>query len=130
MMRTGKLIGGHGSMVKLDKALRAWGTPGFEPVLKQEIAQLGPNQLPLQQALSNSSSVSDEPVTVVIINVAEMEDVIRVKAWIFYRGVIGGCSCADDPAPDNGINEYCELQLDIDKLTAATRVEPVAEKPE
>jgi len=114
-------------MIKLDKALRAWGTPDFESVLKQEVAQLGANQLPLQQGLSNSSSVSDEPVTVVIINVVEMEDVLRVKAGVFYRGVISGCSCADDPTPDNEINEYCEVQLDIDKFSATTKVELVAE---
>jgi hypothetical protein len=117
-------------MIKLDKALRAWGTPGFESVLKQEVAQLGAEQLPLQQGLSNSSSVSDQPVAVVIINVAETEGTIRVKAGIIYHGVIGGCSCAGDPTPDNEINEYCEVQLDIDKFTAATRVELVAETPE
>jgi hypothetical protein len=117
-------------MIKLDKALRAWGTPGFESILKQEIEQLGVNQLPLQQGLSNSSSVSDAPVTVVIINVAGMEDVIRVKAGIFYWGVTGGCSCAGDPGTDNEINEYCEVLLDIDKFSAATRVELVAEMPE
>jgi hypothetical protein len=117
-------------MIKLDKSLRAWGTSGFESMLKQEVGLLGANQLPLQQALSNSSSVSDGPVTVVIINVAEKENVIRVKAGIFYRGVISGCSCADDPTPDNDINEYCEVQLDIDKFTAETRVELVAEMPE
>jgi hypothetical protein len=117
-------------MIKLDKALRAWGKADFESILKQEVAQLGANQLPLQQALSNSSSVSDDPVTVVIINIADMESVIRVKAGIFYQGVIGGCSCAGDPTPDNKINEYCELRLDIDKVTAATRVELVGEMPE
>jgi hypothetical protein len=124
------VFGRHGSMIKLDKALRAWGTPGFEPAIKQEVAQLAPNQLPLQQALSNSSSVSDEPVAVVIINVTEMENAIRVKAGIFYQGVIAGCSCADDPTPNNKINEYCEVQLDIDKFGAATRVELVGEMPE
>ena len=117
-------------MIKLDKALRAWGTHGFESILKQEVAQLGADQLPLQQALSNSSSVVDAPVTVVIINVAERGDVIRVKAGIFYRGVTGGCSCAGDPTLDNEINEYCEVQLDIDKFSAATRVELVAETPD
>ncbi|MFZ2160862.1 MAG: hypothetical protein WAW02_01470 [Sideroxyarcus sp.] len=117
-------------MIKLEKALRAWGTPGFESVLKQEVAQLGAEQLPLQQGLSNSSSVSDQPVAVVIINVAETEDAIRVKAGIIYQGVIGGCSCAGDPTPDSEINEYCEVQLDIDKFTAATRVELVAVTPE
>jgi len=117
-------------MIKLDKALRSWGKPGFESILKQEVAQLGVNQLPLQQALSNGSSVSDEPVAVVIINVAEMENAIRVRAGIFFQGVIGGCSCADDPTPDNGVNEYCELLLDIDKFTAETKVEIVGEMPE
>jgi hypothetical protein len=54
-----------------------------------------------------------------------MENVIRVKAGIFYQGVLGGCSCADDPTPASEINEYCEVQLDIDKSTAATAVELV-----
>jgi hypothetical protein len=117
----------NGCMIKLDKSLRAWGTPGFETVLKQEVALLGADQLPLQLGLSNSSSVSNEPVTVVINRVVELADVIRVKAGIFYQGIINGCSCADDPTPDNEINEYCEVQLDIDKLSAATEVMLVAE---
>ena len=114
-------------MIKLEKTLRAWGTSAFESILKQEVAQLGAGQLPLQQGLSNSSSVIDEPVAVMINSVVEMEQVIRVKAGIFYRGAIGGCSCADDPAPDNETNEFCEVQLDIDKFSAATKVELVAD---
>jgi hypothetical protein len=109
-------------MIKLDKSLHAWGTTCFESILKQEIAQLGSGQLPLQLGLSCSSSVIDEPVTVVINSVTEMEEVIRITAGILYRGMIGGCGCADDPTPDSGINEYCEVQLDIDKFTAATKV--------
>jgi len=38
-------------MIQLTKALHAWGTPDFEAVLKQEIAQLGADYLPLQQGL-------------------------------------------------------------------------------
>jgi hypothetical protein len=117
-------------MIKLDKALRARGTPGFESILKQEIVQLGADHLPLQQGLLHSSSVSSEPVTVVINSIAETADVIRVKAGIFYRGIIGGCSCADDPTPDNGTNEYCEVQLEIDKLTALTSLVLVADTTE
>jgi len=107
-------------MIRLDKALRAWGTPGFGAVLKQEIAQLGSEHLPLQQGLSTGNYVTADPITVMINSVAEMEDVIRIKAGIFYQGVIGGCSCTDDPTPASEINEYCEVQLDIDKTTAAT----------
>lgn len=114
-------------MARLDKALSAWGTPAFAATLKQEIEQLGADQLPLQQGLSTSNYVAPEPITVAIISITEMEEVIRVKAGIFYKGVIGGCSCADDPTPTSEINEYCEAQLDIDKATAATAVALVSE---
>ena len=78
-------------MIRLDKALRAWGTPDFEAILKQEIAQLGADHLPLQQGLSVSNYVTDDPITVMINSVAEMGNVIRVTAGIFYSGGIGGC---------------------------------------
>ena len=113
-------------MLRLDNALNAWGTPEFEIILKQEIAQRA-GELPLQQGLSTGNYVADEPITVVINRVAETEDVIRVQAGIFYKGVIGGCSCADDPTPNSEINEYCEVQLDIDKATAAAAVTLVTE---
>jgi hypothetical protein len=109
-------------MIRLDKALGAWGKPGFKVVLKQEIALLGVDHLPLQQGLSNGNYVTAAPITVMINSVAEMENVIRVKAGIFYQGVIGGCSCADDPTTTSESNEYCEVQLDIDKATAATSI--------
>ena len=117
----------QGFMIRLDKALRSWGTPGFADVLKQELAQLGADQLPLQQGLSTGNYVADEPITVVINSVIGMEGVIRVTAGIFFKGVIGGCSCTDDPTPASDINEYCEVQLDIDRSTAATTVALVAE---
>jgi len=113
-------------MIRLDKTLRAWGTPGFNDVLKQEIAELGADRLSLQQGLSASSSVANTPITVVIHNVAELEGLIRVRAGIFYQGLIGGCSCTDDPTPDSEINEYCDVQLDIDKVTAVTKIALVA----
>lgn len=115
-------------MIKLIKALSAWGTPGFEAVLKQEIAQLGAGQLPLQRGLSTGNYVTAGSITVMINSVAELENVIRVKAGIFYMGVIGGCSCADDPTPNSEINEYCVVQFDIDKATAATVVTLVTEE--
>lgn len=108
-------------MLTLDKALGAWGTPEFEAVLKQELAQRA-DELPLQQGLSSSSSVADTPITVVIHRVAELEDVIRVKAGFFYQGLVGGCACAGDPTPDSENTEYCVVQLDMDKTTAITVV--------
>lgn len=118
-------------MIRLDKALQAWGSPDFETVLKSEVAQLGADCLPLQQGLAGSNYVADVPVTPVIHSVVETENAIRIRMGIFYQGVIGGCNCADDPGPSGEINEYCAVLIDIDKSTAAAKVILIAdESPE
>ena len=109
-------------MIRLDKSLRAWGMADFKAILKREVEELGADHLPLQQGLSVSSHVAGSPITMMIHRVAETDEVIRIKAGIFYQGIIAGCSCADDPTPSSENNEYCEVQLDIDKTTAATEV--------
>ena len=109
-------------MIRLDKSLHAWGKQDFDSVLKQEIEQLGVNHLPLQQGLSTGNYVTDDPITVIINSVTERENTIRVELGIFYTGLIGGCSCADDPSPSGETNEFCELRMDIDRATATTTV--------
>lgn len=105
-------------MIKLDKSLQAWGTAEFKDILKLEIMQLDYALLPLQDGLSTGNYVSNTPITVAIHAIVEMDKVIRVNTGIFYQGIIGGCSCTDDPTPISDINEYCEVQFDIDKSTA------------
>jgi hypothetical protein len=114
-------------MIRLQKSLKAWGTPDFEAILKREIEQLDAAQLPLQQGLALSSHVTDRPFQAMVIGVREAPGVIRVKAGIFYTGVIAGCSCADDPTPIDEQNEYCVVQLDIDRATADATVTLLAE---
>jgi len=114
-------------MIQLDKALQAWGTTDFPSVLKQEITQLGAGQLPLQKGLSIGSYVSSAPITVLINGMAEMETDIRVTAGIFFNGIIVGCGCSGGSGSPRESNEYCEIQLHIDKATAATTFAFVAE---
>ena len=109
-------------MIRLTNALTAWGTPEFETVLKNEVEQIDVAELPLQQALATSSSVTDSKRQVMILAVSEDGDRVRVRAGIFYTGIIAGCSCADDPTPIDEHNEYCEVQLEINKTTAETTV--------
>jgi hypothetical protein len=109
-------------MPRLPQSLNAWNTPGFRDVLKREIEQLDAAVLPLQQGLARSSHVSDRPFQAMILGVHEEAALIRVKAGIFYSGIIAGCSCADDPTPIDELNEYCVLQLDIDRTTAEATV--------
>jgi hypothetical protein len=108
--------------MKLTSALNAWGTPAFEAILKQEVEQMDAALLPLQQGLSQSSHTDGANRSVMIISVTAGAGFIRAKTGILYTGMIPGCSCADDPTPMSEITEYCEVQFDIDILSAETTV--------
>jgi len=107
-------------VIKLLNALEAWGTPDFENALKGEIQQIDTGLLPLQEGLSQSSHVSEGDISVVILSVTEASNVIRAKTGIIYAGIIAGSCCADDPTPMSEQTEYCEVQFDINKMTAET----------
>lgn len=102
-------------MIKLPEALQAWGTPAFPQTFANAIQQMDTAALPLQQALTQSSHVSDSPRTVVILDSGATDTTIRVRAGIFYFGIIAGSCCSDDPTPMCEENEYCEVQFDIDR---------------
>lgn len=110
-------------MLKLNKVLLANHSPEFKKILKNEIQDIDPNVLPLQQGLSLSSYVGKSPFSTVILNISEEADYINIKAGIFYTGIIAGCSCSDDPSPTDEQNEYCELLFSVNKKTANTEVE-------
>lgn len=114
-------------MIRLNETLNAWGRTDFKDILKNEIERMDAEQLPLQQELSAGSYAIDGKFNVMIISVSEAAGSIRVKAGIFYSGIIAGCSCADDPTPVNEESEYCVVQLDINKLTAETTTALLAE---
>lgn len=108
--------------MRLKASLQAWGTPAFRDTLKAEISALGQADLPLQQGLSHTSSVSDTPPQAVILSATDEGNCLQVKAGLFYAGIIGGCSCADDPTPVDEQTEYCEVLLEIDKGSGETKV--------
>ena len=107
-------------MIKLVDTLKAWGTSDFERVLKEEIQNMDPGMLPLQEGLSQSSHVSDTKISAVVLNATETPDSIRIKTGIFYAGIIAGSCCADDPTPISENTEYCEVLFEVNKTTAET----------
>lgn len=109
-------------MIKLARSLDAWDSSDFKVILKRELEQLNPLLLPLQQGLTTRSHALDNHVEVMILNSSEADNCIRAKVGIFYKSIIAGCSCADDPTPVDECNEYCEIQLNIDRSTAETAV--------
>ena len=113
--------------MQLSKSLNAWNTPAFGKILKQEIQSLDGKLLPLQQGLSHSSYACEDNFSVVILGISEGDTSICVKTGIFYTGLIPGCSCADDPSPDNEYAEYCEVEFTINTTTAETCVRLLTE---
>ena len=108
--------------IRLPRSRAAWNTPDFDTVFKREVEQLDAVRLPLQQGLTGTSSVADAPFTVLLLQAKAAGECLRVKAGIVYAGILGGCSCADDPTPLEAQPEYCELWLEIDLRSGATIV--------
>jgi len=109
-------------MIYMHRVLAQLDTPELGDTLKREIAALGLQQLPLQQALRNSSYASDDGLSVTIISISRGPMQLAVRAGIFFTGFIAGCNCADDPTPADGVTEYCEVLITIDRQTAATEI--------
>ena len=114
-------------MIRLEKTVSAWGTPAFEEVFKREAGQLDVTQLPLQQGLSQGSYASDQLLKVLVLGTTTRQGFIQVKAGLFYTGILPGCACSDDAAPDNEYTEYCEVLFDINQQTAAATVSLLAD---
>lgn len=109
-------------MPRFTKSLETWNTPEFNNTLKAEILQIDTSQLPLQQALTQASHVSDTEIGVVILNTKEDETSIIAKTGVFFFGIIAGSCCADDPTPVDELQEYCELEFRIDLATAEVTI--------
>lgn len=107
--------------LKLAHSAIVWGTPAFEAVFKDELAKQAA-QLPLHRALVSGNHVADDPVTVIINSAIENDGLILISAGIFFKGLLLGCSCSDDPSGPNESNEYCEIQVTLNLANAIAMV--------
>jgi hypothetical protein len=114
-------------MIRLIDSLRAWGSPDFVRILRDEVERLPAAALPLQQGLSTGSYALDSQIRVMINHVSDDAAGIHVRAGVFYSSVLAGCSCADDPTPVSENSEYCEVRLDISKKTGETAISLLAD---
>ena len=113
-------------MITLPHSVAAWGTDAFSDAFKAEVEQLRHHELPLQQGLSLSSYVSAEPFRLMLLEANEEHGYLRVRAGVFYSGIIAGCSCSDDPTPTDVQTEYCDLEFVIDRESGEAEVKLLA----
>jgi len=110
-------------MIRMPLTLASWETSEFERTFKEEAATIDPALLPLQQGLSHSTHALAEGLEFVLLDAREEEGRLRIRAGIFYRGIVAGCSCADDPTPIEPVTEYCEVLLRIHRPDGRTEIE-------
>ena len=108
--------------IRLPGSLAAWETSEFEETLKREVGRLTGEMLPLQAALTHGSYASDKVSGVILLSTSESADSVIIKAGLHFTGVIAGCSCADDPTPNNETIEYCEVLIEIDRKSAKASI--------
>lgn len=108
-------------MFRLPESLAAWNAPDFSDVLRRELERDAIGHLPLQAGLSASSVALEEGCRVMVLRAEEAGPALRVRIGVFYAGLVAGCNCADDPTPVGPQPEYCEVDILIDRATAAAR---------
>jgi len=114
-------------MHDLQRSLKAFGSPDFAAVLREELAAFGPDALGLQQALSAGNTALSDGIGIMILHHLETSDTLQVRAGVFFTSVLGGCACADDPTPENENAEYCEIEITIDRRTGEALVRPAGD---
>ena len=102
------------SHAAFDSSLAAFGTSAFAGVVKREL-HANITLLPLEQAVSQGGVVDTGELDFTVLKVEDTNKRIQVRVGVFFREVVGGCSCGDEPYSDNG---YCEVRLVIDRRTA------------
>ncbi len=99
----------------LTKTLQAWTRDDFTAVFKRELRAVGADVLGLHRAMARGSYVSETPFDVVVLHRDSDDRLLRIKAGIFFFSVNAGSCCADDPTPLCEENEYCELEVLIER---------------
>ena len=111
----------------LPESLKAWPNHEFKAIFINEVEALDGYNLPLQQGLRWSSYALAEGFRVMVAAVVETEGSLEVKTGVFYKGIIAGCSCSDDPSPTDEQTEYCQMWFKINKQNAELDVTVIEE---
>ena len=102
-------------MVTLACSVQQWPSDLFKGVLKRELESLPAGTLPLGRAVYRGGFVYDNAVSVTVIDACEADRHIKARIGVFFTEILSGCSCGDDPSPENA---YCEMLVRISKSTA------------
>ncbi len=77
------------------------------------------NQSLFTEYCKYSNNIDESFIDITLLSSVETKQVIQLKIGVFFREILTGCACSDDPLQtimyENG---YCELQAEFNKTTA------------
>jgi hypothetical protein len=88
----------------------------LESCFKHAIQSLNVEQLHLQQVVSQGSIALQDGIETMLLSTEQDERQLIIKAGIFFRSIIAGCNCADDPGPIDTLEEYAEAWFSISRM--------------
>ena len=102
-------------MAQLIQSFRSQGSEAFRETLKAELEGLADGTLPLDKGCSRGGYADGREIAVTILDVKDGQRSIRARVGVFFRELVAGCSCGDDPLTESG---YCEMEVTIDRESA------------
>jgi hypothetical protein len=101
------------------QALKHWGNDDFFQYFKLAFNKLTLDELPLFDYCTHSLIIDKDSIDITMLSSADNEQVVILKIGVFFREVLSGCACNDDPSQAIIFeNSYCELSLEINQQTA------------
>ena len=96
--------------IALIETARSFGTDAFAATLQREIAALPEGSLPL--AGLQGGWLESNSIAVMLLSCRADPEVIEATIGVFFREIVGGCSCGEERFTSDG---YRELGLRIDR---------------
>ncbi|SMN11743.1 hypothetical protein SPBRAN_2037 [uncultured Candidatus Thioglobus sp.] len=85
---------------------------------KKSLKSLAVSDFPLKDCCQHSGDIEENSIDISILSSVEIEHGVQLKIGVFFREILAGCACSDDPSEAISYeNGYCELQVNIDKTT-------------
>ena len=100
---------------EFSQALASWPSQTFNDTIKSALLSLPGKNLPLDQFTNLTGFIDDKSIGYSILSSMETESHLQVKIGVFFKELLAGCNCSEDPQP---IDSYAELLLLINKQTA------------
>lgn len=108
-------------MLKLPALVTSWGQAGFDDELKQALAKLPADQLPLKQLAAYSGVFNEDGLQFSILNKDENDSQVLLKLGVFYQEIACPCPCSGEQ-PEY-IDGHCEVMMQLNKQDGNTSFE-------